>query len=85
MAFAWFGRVHAQRNYHVYATGSLALLLAGCFLSLPPGWLALCTALAAVALVSLAARTAQEALAVTLLLIPRLLHRGSQAANRSGD
>ena len=48
VAFAWFDRLHAQRNYHVYATGSLALLLAGSFLSLPPGWLPLCLGCAAV-------------------------------------
>ena len=47
--FAWFDRVHEQRNYHVYATGSLALLLAGSFLCLPPGWLPLCLGIAAVA------------------------------------
>ncbi|MGA8159217.1 MAG: hypothetical protein WA374_11780 [Acidobacteriaceae bacterium] len=62
VAFAWFGRVHAWRNYHVYATGSLALLLAGCFLSLPPGCLPLCTGLASVALVGLAERTAHDTL-----------------------
>ena len=48
VSFAWFERVHAQRNYHVYATGSLALLLAGCFLSLPGTWLAICVAVFAV-------------------------------------
>lgn len=62
VAFAWFGRVHAQRNYHVYATGSLALLMAGCFLSLPPGWLPLCTGIAAAACVSLARRGAHGTL-----------------------
>lgn len=48
VAFAWFDRLHAQRNYHVYATGSLALLLAGSFLSLSPGWLPLCLGCTAV-------------------------------------
>jgi hypothetical protein len=48
VAFAWFDRLHAQRNYHVYSTGSLALLLAGSLLSLPPGWLPLCLGFAAV-------------------------------------
>ena len=62
VAFAWFDRLHARRNYHVYATGSLALLLAGCFLTLPPGWLPLCTGLAAVACVGLARRTAHDTL-----------------------
>jgi hypothetical protein len=45
VTFAWFDRLHAQRNYHVYATGSLALLLAGSFLCLPRGWLPLCLGL----------------------------------------
>jgi hypothetical protein len=57
VAFASFDRTHAQRNYHVYATGSLALLLAGIWLSLPSGWLPLCAALLAVAAVILGART----------------------------
>lgn len=48
VTFAWFSRVHVERNYHVYATGSLALLLAGSFLCLPPGWLPLCLDIAAV-------------------------------------
>ncbi|MGC8549662.1 MAG: hypothetical protein ACP5M4_08170 [Acidobacteriaceae bacterium] len=34
LCIGWFARVQARRNYHVYAVGSLALLLAGCFLSL---------------------------------------------------
>lgn len=62
VAFAWFERMHARRNYHVYATGSLALLLAGCFLSLPAGWLALSTGLAAVAFVGVGKRTAHDTL-----------------------
>lgn len=62
VAFVWFDRLHARRNYHVYATGSVALLLAGCFLSLPRGWLPLCTGLAAVAFVALAGRTAHDTL-----------------------
>lgn len=40
ICFGWFARFQAQRNYHVYAVGSLALLLAGCFLSLSGVWLA---------------------------------------------
>jgi hypothetical protein len=48
VAFAWFDRLHARRNYHVYSTGSLALLLAGSFLSLPPAWLPFCLGFAAV-------------------------------------
>ncbi len=49
VTFGWFDPAHAQRNYHVYATGSLALLLAGCFLSLPAPWLAVCLSGCAVA------------------------------------
>lgn len=49
VTFSWFSRVHLDRDYHVYGTGSLALLLAGCFLCLPPGWLPLCLGIAAVA------------------------------------
>lgn len=41
VSLAWFRRLPAKRNYHVYATGSLALLLMGCFLSLPATWLAI--------------------------------------------
>jgi hypothetical protein len=39
VGIGWFARVQARRNYHVYAVGSLALLLAGCFLSLSGLWL----------------------------------------------
>jgi len=62
VVFAWFDRIHAQRNYHVYAIGSVALLLAGCFLALPSGWAALCFALSALVLVILGARTAHSTL-----------------------
>ncbi len=50
IAFAIFDRFpeHEQRNYHVYATWSLALLLAGTFLCLPPLLLALSLSLAAI-------------------------------------
>lgn len=41
VCIGWFARVQARRNYHVYAVGSLALLLAGCFLSLAGVWLAI--------------------------------------------
>lgn len=40
VAFIGFDRAPSQRNFHVYATGSLALLLGGCWLYLPAGWLA---------------------------------------------
>jgi hypothetical protein len=62
VAFAWFGRLHAQRNYHVYATGSLALFLAGAFLCLPAGWLPLSLALSAVAAVIIGTTTARATL-----------------------
>lgn len=50
VSFAWFDRIQAKRNHHVYATGSLLLLLAGCFLSLPGIWLAISLGVFAVAL-----------------------------------
>ncbi len=61
-AFAWFDRLHAQCNYHVFATGSLALLIAGCFLSLPPGWLPLCLGFAAVVSILLGTRASRRTL-----------------------
>jgi hypothetical protein len=39
VCIGWFARIQAHRNYHVYAFGSLALLLTGCFLSLSGVWL----------------------------------------------
>jgi hypothetical protein len=62
LTFAWFDRTRAQRNYHVYATGTLALLLAGLILSLPPVGLALCSALLAGVMVALGRRTAHSTL-----------------------
>ncbi len=59
LVFAWFGRFHAQRNYHVYATGSLALFLVGCWLCLPPAVLALSLSLAAILATLLGVRTAR--------------------------
>ena len=41
VSFAWFGQVSKRRNYFVYATGSLALFLTGCFLSMAGIWLAI--------------------------------------------
>lgn len=49
VCFMWFGRHEARRNYHVYATGSLGLLLAGCILSLPGIWLVISLGIFAVA------------------------------------
>lgn len=57
IVFARFGGTHAQRNYHVYASGSVALFLAGAYLCLPPVWLALCLILAAIAATTLGVRT----------------------------
>jgi hypothetical protein len=62
VVFGWFGRVHAQRNYHVYATGSLALLLVGCSLCLPSAVLALCLSVAALAGTFLGGRFARMTL-----------------------
>lgn len=60
--FIWFGEQHAQRNYHVYAAGSAALLLSGAYLSLPPMWSALCLSLAAIAATIVGVRTNRLAL-----------------------
>lgn len=49
VSFAWFGQVSGRRNYFVYATGSLALFLTGCFLSLAGIWLAISLGVFAVA------------------------------------
>ncbi|HEU5458042.1 MAG TPA: hypothetical protein VFU68_05450 [Terracidiphilus sp.] len=62
MVFAGFERMHAQRNYHVYATGSLALLLAGLYLCLPDGWLVLSAGALAVGMVLAGARTVHATL-----------------------
>jgi hypothetical protein len=62
VAFAGFERAHAQRNFQVYATGSLALLLAGCWLSLPAVWLPLSLTLLAIAATLLGVRAARRTL-----------------------
>jgi hypothetical protein len=46
--FLCFDRLDDSRNYLVYATWSLALFLAGCFLCLPPLWLASSLGMAAI-------------------------------------
>jgi len=46
-AFAYFDHFPERRNYHVYATWSAALFLAGSFLCLPPLLLAICLSAAA--------------------------------------
>jgi len=55
--FACFGGASEQRNYHVYATGSLVLFLAGSYLSLPPLWLPVCLSMAAIVATILGVRT----------------------------
>lgn len=62
VAFAGFTRAPAQRNFHVYATGSLALLLAGCWLFLPAVWLPLILTVLAVATTLGGARAARRTL-----------------------
>ncbi|MES2221961.1 MAG: hypothetical protein V4587_13465, partial [Acidobacteriota bacterium] len=49
LVFARFGATTEERNYHVYATGSAALFLLGAYLCLPPTWLVLVLAMAAMA------------------------------------
>lgn len=46
--FVCFQGPDDSRNYHVYAIWALALFLAGCFLCLPPVWLASCLGAAAI-------------------------------------
>jgi hypothetical protein len=48
LAYAYFDRYHEERNYHVYATWSGALFLAGASLCLPRVPLALCLSMAAI-------------------------------------
>jgi hypothetical protein len=46
--FTLFDRAPERRNYHVFATWSAALFLAGCWLCLPHLWMAACLGVAAV-------------------------------------
>lgn len=62
IAFLGFDRTPSRRNYHVYATGSLALLVAGCFLCLPSVWLSLCLSIFAIATVILGTQTSHLSL-----------------------
>ena len=48
-AFLWFDRSEEQRNYHVYATWSVALVLAGSFLILPPALVAIFLSIGSIA------------------------------------
>jgi hypothetical protein len=62
-AFAYFDRFPErfpqQRNYHVYATWSAALLLAGTFLCLPPSLAGLCLTVTAIVATVLGVRTSR--------------------------
>jgi hypothetical protein len=58
-AFLHFDREHEQRNYHVYATWALALVLAGGFLVLTPLSLALGLSLASLVAVVMGVRMAR--------------------------
>jgi len=62
VAFAGFDRAASQRNFHVYATGSVALLLAGCWLSLPGAWLPLVLTVLAIAATLFGVRAARRTL-----------------------
>jgi hypothetical protein len=46
--FTLFGRVPERRNYAVFSTWSAALFLAGCWLCLPPLWMAACLGVATI-------------------------------------
>ncbi len=54
-----FDRVAERRNYHVYAAWSAALLLLGCFWSLPSLWIPFCLGAAAIAATALGAKTSR--------------------------
>ncbi len=58
-AYARFDRLAEQRNYHVFATWSAALLLVGISLCLPPLLLALCLSAAAIVATILGVRTSR--------------------------
>jgi len=58
-AYAYFDRYHEERNYHVYATWSGALFLAGSSLCLPPVLLALCLSVAAIVATFLGVRASR--------------------------
>lgn len=75
VVFGLFDRIHAERNYHVYAVGSLALLLLGSYLSLQPAWLALSLSALSCILVFLGTRTTHATLlfhGIALLLFAAL-------------
>jgi hypothetical protein len=55
-AFTFFDRAPERRNSQVYAAWSAALFLAGCWLCLPPSWVAACLGVAAIVATVLGAR-----------------------------
>ncbi|HUI42045.1 MAG TPA: hypothetical protein VL523_08760 [Terriglobia bacterium] len=55
--FACFGDTRERLNYHVYTTGTVALFLAGSYISLPPVWLPVCLSTAAIVATLLGVRT----------------------------
>jgi hypothetical protein len=57
LVFARFDGTTELRNFHVYAAGSAALFLVGVYLSLPPIWLVLVLAMAAIVTTILGVRT----------------------------
>ncbi len=59
LAYAYFDRYHEERNYHVYATWSGALFLAGSSLCLPRLPLALCLSVAAIVATFLGVRASR--------------------------
>jgi len=59
LAYAYFDRYHEERNYHVYATWSGALFLAGTWLCLPPTPLALCLSVVAIVATLLGVRASR--------------------------
>lgn len=61
-AFALFSEAEASRNFHVFATWSALLFLAGCALTLPSLGVAACLAVAAVAATVLGARLGHRTL-----------------------
>lgn len=70
IVFTWFDHYHAEQNYHVYLTGSLALLLAGGFLCLHPGALAIgfgCASIVSVVLGTYASRRTLQFHALALM------------------
>jgi len=62
-AFGRFNSTSEHRNFHLFATWSVALFLLGCFLCLTPVWIASCLGLAAITATLLGAWTSRLTLA----------------------